>query len=150
MKQGLKANLLLVILVVGILLVMGYSAYRVTGGSDIGSRDTSIPVATGASGPVSGPVTFLELGSVGCIPCERMKPVMKGIEEKYGDRVKVEFHDVRVEHKVAQQYQIQLIPTQVFLDAGGREFFRHQGFLAQDDIEKMLASHGVQPTGGTP
>ena len=39
-------------------------------------------------------VTFIELGSVRCIPCQKMQPVMKSIEEKYGDQVKVVFYDV--------------------------------------------------------
>src|SRR5680860_1393699 len=39
-------------------------------------------------------VTFIELGSVRCIPCQKMQPVMKNIEEKYGKEVKVVFHDV--------------------------------------------------------
>jgi thioredoxin 1 len=29
-------------------------------------------------------VTFVEFGSVKCIPCRQMQPVMKAIEEKYG------------------------------------------------------------------
>ncbi len=28
-------------------------------------------------------VTFIELGSVTCIPCKQMQPIMKSIEEKY-------------------------------------------------------------------
>jgi len=28
-------------------------------------------------------VTFVELGSVGCIPCDKMQPIMKEIEEEY-------------------------------------------------------------------
>jgi thiol-disulfide isomerase/thioredoxin len=39
-------------------------------------------------------VTFVELGSVKCIPCQQMQPVMKAIETKYGKEVKVDFHDV--------------------------------------------------------
>ena len=39
-------------------------------------------------------VTFIELGSVRCIPCQKMQTVMKSIEEKYGDQVKVVFYDV--------------------------------------------------------
>ena len=37
----------------------------------------------------SAKVTFVELGSVNCIPCKQMQPIMKSIEEKYGDQVKV-------------------------------------------------------------
>ncbi|HQK72015.1 MAG TPA: hypothetical protein PL101_12990, partial [Bacteroidales bacterium] len=36
-------------------------------------------------------VTFIELGSVRCIPCQQMQPIMKSIQEKYGDQVKVVF-----------------------------------------------------------
>ena len=39
-------------------------------------------------------VTFVELGSVNCIPCKQMQPIMKSVEEKYGDQVKVIFYDV--------------------------------------------------------
>ena len=39
-------------------------------------------------------VTFVELGSVNCIPCRMMQPVMKAIEEKYGPQIKVVFYDV--------------------------------------------------------
>ena len=38
-------------------------------------------------------ITFVELGSVTCIPCKQMQPVMKSIEEKFGGSVKVVFHD---------------------------------------------------------
>jgi thioredoxin 1 len=39
-------------------------------------------------------VTFIELGSVRCIPCQKMQIVMKSIETKYGDQVKVVLYDV--------------------------------------------------------
>ena len=39
-------------------------------------------------------VTFIELGSVNCIPCKMMQPVMKNVEKKYGSQVKVIFYDV--------------------------------------------------------
>ena len=39
-------------------------------------------------------VTFVELGSVNCIPCKMMQPVMADIEKEYGDSVKVIFYDV--------------------------------------------------------
>ena len=39
-------------------------------------------------------VTFVELGSVRCIPCKMMQPIMKDIEKDYAGQVKVVFHDV--------------------------------------------------------
>ena len=68
-------------------------------------------------------VTFVELGSVKCIPCKMMKPVMEDIEKEYGDQVNVVFYDVWTEEgkPYAQKYKIRIIPTQVFLDNQGKE-----------------------------
>jgi thioredoxin 1 len=92
-------------------------------------------------------VTFIELGSVNCIPCKQMQPVMKSIEEKYGEQVKVIFYDVwkQEQKKYAQQYGIRLIPTQVFLDENGNEFHRHEGFYPEAEIDKILKAKGLKP-----
>jgi thioredoxin 1 len=90
-------------------------------------------------------VTFIELGSVRCIPCQKMQPVMKAIEEKYGTEVKVEFHDVWTEAGApfATKYGIESIPTQVFLDENGKEFFRHEGYFPEEELVKVLKQKGV-------
>jgi thioredoxin 1 len=92
-------------------------------------------------------ITFLELGSVTCIPCKQMKPVMESIEKRYAGQVKVVFHDVWKDKRPAEQYKIRLIPTQVFLDKNGKELLRHEGFFAEAEIDKFLASQGVKPKG---
>ncbi len=96
-------------------------------------------------------VTFVELGSVNCVPCKQMQPVMKAIEEKYGDQVKVVFHDVWKEDqkKFAKEFKIRIIPTQVFLDAAGKEFFRHEGFYAEKEIDKLVQEKGAKPKSET-
>lgn len=92
-------------------------------------------------------VTFVELGSVNCIPCKQMQPVMKAIEKKYGEQVKVIFHDVWTDEgkPYAGKFGIKLIPTQVFLDEKGKEFFRHEGFYPEKEIDKLLNGKGVKP-----
>ena len=76
-------------------------------------------------------ITFVELGSVKCVPCIQMQPIMKSVEEKYGEQIKVIFYDVWTDegHKYAEIYKIQLIPTQVFLYESKKEIFRHVGFF---------------------
>ena len=90
-------------------------------------------------------VTFIELGSVRCIPCKQMQPIMKSIEEKYGKQVEVVFYDVWTEVGLpyAQKYGINAIPTQVFLDENGKEYFRHEGFFPELEIIKVLNQKGV-------
>jgi thioredoxin 1 len=90
-------------------------------------------------------ITFLELGSVTCIPCKKMQPVMKSIESRYAGLVKVVFHDVMKEKSFVDQYGIKLIPTQVFLDATGKELMRHEGFFPEEEIDKFLKTQGVSP-----
>lgn len=91
-------------------------------------------------------VTFIELGSVRCIPCKKMMPIMKEIEKEYGDQVKVVFHDVWTAKgkPFAAKYKIKLIPTQVFLDKDGKEYFRHVGFFPKEELVKVLKQQGVK------
>lgn len=91
-------------------------------------------------------VTFVELGSVRCIPCKMMQPIMEEIEKEYGDQVKVVFHDVWTPEgkPYASQYRIQAIPTQVFLNSDGIEYFRHTGFFPKEELVKVLKQKGVK------
>lgn len=90
-------------------------------------------------------VTFIELGSVRCIPCQKMQPVMKSIKEKYAGKVNVVFHDVWTEAGApfAKQFGIDAIPTQVFLDKEGKEYFRHVGFFPEEELVKVLNQKGI-------
>ncbi len=88
-------------------------------------------------------ITFVELGSVNCIPCKAMVPVMQAVEHKYGKQLQVVFHDVKKEPRYGEQYGIRLIPTQIFLNREGQEIFRHEGFFAEDSIVAFLQSQGL-------
>lgn len=91
-------------------------------------------------------VTFIELGSVRCIPCKKMQPVMKSLEEKYGTQLKIIFYDVWTEEgkPKGKDYKISAIPTQVFLDKDGKEFHRHVGFYPENEIDSLLQSKGLK------
>jgi len=91
-------------------------------------------------------VTFIELGSVRCIPCQQMQVVMKSIEAKYGKEVKIDFYDVWTEagKPFGVKYSIEAIPTQVFLDETGKEYFRHVGYFPEEELVKVLQQKGVK------
>lgn len=91
-------------------------------------------------------VTFIELGSVKCIPCKMMQPIMKEIEDEYKGQVKVVFYDVWTPEgrPYADKYRITVIPTQVFLDKNGDEFYRHGGYFPKDELVKILKLKGVK------
>lgn len=89
-------------------------------------------------------ITFYELGSVNCIPCKQMKPVMESIEKKYGDQIKVIFYDVNKEPNRTEEFGIRLIPTQVFINKEGKEIHRHEGFYPESEIDKFLSEQGLK------
>ena len=91
-------------------------------------------------------VTFIELGSIKCVPCKMMQPIIAEIEKEYADQVKVVFHDVWTSEgrPYGQKYGIRAVPTQIFLDKDGKEFFRHMGFLSKEKIVEVLKKQGVE------
>lgn len=99
------------------------------------------------AGKSAAKITFIELGSVRCIPCRAMQPVMKAIEERYREQIEIIFYDVWTpeQREYATQYGIRLIPTQVFLDSTGTELMRHQGFFPEKEIVEFLNSQGLKP-----
>lgn len=91
-------------------------------------------------------VTFVELGSIKCIPCKKMQPIMEEIKKEYKGQVKVVFHDVWTDEgrPYASTYKIRIIPTQVFLDKNGKEYFRHEGFFPKEELVKILKMKGIK------
>jgi len=108
------------------------------------ATDETVP-----SDPSKTKVTFVELGSVNCIPCRAMQPVMRTLEKKYGDQIRIVFYDVWQDDTPAKAYGIRVIPTQVFLDHDGREFHRHEGFYPLEQIEKLLLARGLKIVNGS-
>lgn len=90
-------------------------------------------------------ITFIQLGSNKCMPCVMMKPILKKVEEKYKDKVKVIYYDIWTEKDapMAYKYKIRVIPTQIFLDKDGNEYFRHEGYLPFEEIQRVLGMQGV-------
>ena len=109
--------------------------------NNLAKRDSSQTDSTKIAAPR---VTFVELGSVNCIPCKMMQPVMKAVEEDYGEQVEIVFYDVWKDPAPAREYRIRVIPTQVFLDEKGEEFFRHEGFYPKEEIDRLLADRGLK------
>lgn len=100
----------------------------------------SVKVDAADKNVTAAPVTFIELGSVDCVPCKMMQPIMDQVEIDFAESVDVVFHDVWTEagKPYATQYKINAIPTQIFLDAQGNEYYRHIGFFPQDELYAII------------
>jgi thioredoxin 1 len=106
--------------------------------SNAGDLDASLNKAK-----AEGRIVMLELGSVGCIPCEQMKPVMAKLSDAYKNKLEVIFVDVKKDRKSARRYGVYMIPVQVFLDNTGEEFHRHVGFYPYEEIVPVLKKAGI-------
>jgi thioredoxin 1 len=93
---------------------------------------------------VAGIPRLLDLGSVSCIPCKMMAPILEDLKKEFAGRLQVEFVDVvNVNPAAGKHFGIKLIPTQVFFDASGKEFFRHEGFISKGDILAKFKEKGI-------
>jgi thiol-disulfide isomerase/thioredoxin len=86
----------------------------------------------------SGRASLVDFGSTGCVPCKMMEPILETLRKKYKNKVNVLFINITEEPILASRYGVQAIPVQIFLDQTGKEFFRHVGFFAQDQIELKI------------
>jgi thioredoxin 1 len=113
-------------------------------GESAPDADSASASAAAHSAAGNAKVTFVELGSDKCIPCKEMRPVMDAIQAAFGEQIEIVFYDVWEDQSPAEEYGIQYIPTQVFLDEDGEEFHRHTGFYPQEEIEALLIEHGLE------
>jgi thioredoxin 1 len=104
-------------------------------------------VATGAGTAQVRPLPRLvDLGAGQCAACKMMAPILVELLRDYGDRLIVEFIDIREDEGATEAYGIRLIPTQIFYDRDGKELFRHEGFISKQDILTKWKELGVDLT----
>ncbi len=92
----------------------------------------------------SGLPRLVDLGAEKCIPCKMMAPILDELRDEYKDKLDVVFIDVNKNRNAIQEYEIDLIPTQIFYDASGNELFRHVGFFSKEEILDKWKEFGVE------
>jgi thiol-disulfide isomerase/thioredoxin len=101
-----------------------------------------------SAGPTNGgrPV-LVELGSTSCASCRAMQPVLAELRASHGERLEVRSIDVFKQRDAIAEWDVRVIPTQVFLDGNGREFERHIGFLSAAGVRAVLARRRIHLDG---
>lgn len=90
---------------------------------------------------------LLDLGADKCVPCKAMAPILEEMKKEFAGKLNVEFIDVWKNPGAAQKEMVEIIPTQIFLDANGKELFRHTGFFSKEDMLAKWKELGVDLTG---
>ena len=92
----------------------------------------------------SGKPTVVDLGARTCIPCKKMAPILETLSGEYRGKASVLFIDVHEDQEAAKKFRVQMIPTQIFFNAQGKEVKRHIGFMDKSDIVKELKAVGMK------
>ena len=133
MKENTKNYLILGALVIAVCGVIAFKSLQ-THEAAAGLADDTV---IGKGIPV-----LLELGSHSCVPCKKMMPILAELSTEQS-AFTVSFVDVWAAEEKSEQYEVELIPTQIFFDKNGKELFRHIGFYPKEDILAKWKEFGI-------
>lgn len=88
--------------------------------------------------PLKACPTILGFGREYCPMCEYMAKTLGQLKSKYGSQIDVRLLHFDTDEKLFKQYKVVFVPTQVFLDASGKEVFRQTGVFTLYELEKKL------------
>ncbi len=86
-------------------------------------------------------VTLIEIMSSSCDSCITVyKPMVKELKKEFKNRVKFVIYDTATDEgvKMADRYGITKLPTFIFLDENGVEYFRMKDIIIKDAIVALL------------
>ncbi len=84
---------------------------------------------------------IIDFGSDSCIPCKRMAPVLETLNAEMQGKAIIKFVDIGKNQTAANDFPIQVIPTQVFINADGTPY------VPSDDIQIEFAIYNYNDTG---
>jgi thioredoxin 1 len=87
---------------------------------------------------------LVDIGAKKCIPCKMMAPILEELKATFAGKMDVQFIDISENPDAGEKYGVNIIPTQIFFDAQGKERFRHEGFFGREDILAKWKEFGVE------
>jgi len=72
-----------------------------------------------------------------------MAPILEEMKQEYAGKLDIEFIDVWKNPSEGRNYGIRVIPTQIFYDTKGNEFYRHVGFFSKEGILAVFSKQGI-------
>jgi thioredoxin 1 len=91
----------------------------------------------------SGQPVLVDFGANSCMPCRQIRPILKEVKKEYDGKAHVLVIDVYKFKELAGEYRVQLIPTLIFFDKGGKEVYRHMGAWDKSSIVGKLKEAGA-------
>lgn len=182
MKNKLWLKILVPVLIVAVIGIMWFNKNSTT--------DANIPILTEPTGDQLVDADFslnateqidyealseyglpiiVDYGADSCVPCKQMAPVLQTLNAEMQGKAFIKFVDVWQYYEAAANVPVQVIPTQVFVNADGTPFVpseelasqieftmysdketgahiftTHQGGLTEEQMRQILAEMGVE------
>uniref|UniRef100_A0A7C2B4V7 Thioredoxin n=1 Tax=candidate division WOR-3 bacterium TaxID=2052148 RepID=A0A7C2B4V7_UNCW3 len=76
-----------------------------------------------------------------CPPCKKQAPIIEELAKEYAGRIEIISIDTDKNPDLARKFNIQAIPTLVFLDAEGKELSRNVGLMSKEEILARFREH---------
>lgn len=86
----------------------------------------------------NGKPSIVDFTASWCDPCQRMKPIFYSLADDFKDEYNFISIDIDENPELANKYQVQAVPTFVFLDADGNEGNRITGMISKEEFRDEL------------
>lgn len=95
---------------------------------------------------VEGPAVF-DFYSKTCSACQEMKPLIDKLEKEFSD---IEFKKYDVDtsegEKMAEQFEVALLPTFIFINDCGEQVSQRIGIISEEEFRKEIDKIAACPT----
>ena len=86
----------------------------------------------------NGKPSIVDFTASWCGPCQRMKPIFYSLADDFKEEYNFISIDIDENPELANKYQVQAVPTFVFLDADGNEGNRITGMISKEEFRDEL------------
>lgn len=86
----------------------------------------------------NGMPTIVDFTATWCPPCRKMKPIFHKLASEFRGEINFVSIDIDENPELAEKYQVQAVPTFVFLDEEGNEGNRITGYVSEEELRNEL------------
>jgi thioredoxin 1 len=129
MNKTTRIIIVLTVVAVAVLALLAKQNKSTSPAVPVGAHAMAATADSPSANAIAGPAAvgkakrprLVDLGAGQCIPCKLMKPILDDLKANYADHFSTEFIDVWENPDAGKQYGIEVIPTQIFYNAEGKE-----------------------------
>ena len=101
--------------------------------------DELVSLATSGGKPV-----IADFGLGFCMQCRKQAETLERVRKAYGEKLIIRMVNAVKEQGLMARYEVEMVPTLVFLDAAGNVVLKKVGPMGYDAIRDQLSRMGVK------